>query len=238
MTFYNYAGTSPLQVDWVFIRQYSNPEPSSNIGAEQNQCTPNPPGVISPVIYCQGATAVPLTATGSNLLWYTAPAGGTGSPNAPIPSTAIPGTTNFYVSQTVDGCESDRSQIDVIITEEGFWLDENWLYRRPIVVSNPAGTTLTDYQVMITLDNTFDFTKANPDGSDIRVTDADGVTLIPYWIESWNPDTQEARVWVKIPTIPIGGSTAFLYFGNPDAHPLAMVFLLFYSLTIHGKCPE
>ena len=53
------------------------------------------------VTYCQGATASPLTATGTNLLWYTTATGGTGSATAPTPSTATPGTTSYWVSQTV-----------------------------------------------------------------------------------------------------------------------------------------
>ncbi len=91
----------------------------------------------------------------------------------------------------------------------------NWQYRRPIAVANPGGTALTNYQVMITLNSSsFDFSKANSDGSDVRATDADGTTLIPFWIEEWNAGTQLARVWVKIPSIPSGGSTVYLYYGN------------------------
>src|SRR5262249_3734898 len=71
--------------------------------------------VSSPVPYCQDATAAPLTATGSNLLWYTQPTGGTGSATAPTPSTATPGTTTWYVSQTVNGCESPRAPVNVIV---------------------------------------------------------------------------------------------------------------------------
>ncbi|NVO20890.1 MAG: DUF2341 domain-containing protein [Bacteroidetes bacterium] len=78
-------------------------------------CTPPAaPSVTSPVRYCQNSTASPLTATGSSLLWYTVPTGGTGSSTAPTPSTATIGTTSYYVSQTV-GCEGPRAQIDVII---------------------------------------------------------------------------------------------------------------------------
>lgn len=77
--------------------------------------TPAAPGVSSPVSYCQSATAVPLTATGTNLLWYTVPTGGTGSSTAPTPSTITPGTTTYYVSQMPDACESSRSAISVII---------------------------------------------------------------------------------------------------------------------------
>ena|GEM_PF-33339 len=77
---------------------------------------PVAPGVTSPVSYCQNATAVPLTASGSNLLWYTVPTGGTGSATAPTPSTASIGSTNYYVSQTVGGCEGPRATIVVTIT--------------------------------------------------------------------------------------------------------------------------
>jgi gliding motility-associated-like protein len=71
--------------------------------------------IASPISYCQGAIAVPLTATGTSLLWYLAATGGVGSATAPTPSTTTPGVTSFYVSQTVSGCESPRAQLDVAI---------------------------------------------------------------------------------------------------------------------------
>jgi hypothetical protein len=76
---------------------------------------PSAPTVTSPVNYCQNATASALTAIGTNLKWYTAASGGTGSPTAPTPLTTTVGTTTYYVSQTVSGCESARASIDVII---------------------------------------------------------------------------------------------------------------------------
>jgi gliding motility-associated-like protein len=76
---------------------------------------PAGPTVTSPVNYCLGATAVALSATGSNLLWYTVPVGGVGSATAPTPSTLAVGVTSYYVSQTINGCESARIQIDVVI---------------------------------------------------------------------------------------------------------------------------
>ncbi len=78
-------------------------------------CTPPvAPGVSTPVTYCRNAAAVPLTATGSNLLWYTVPSGGTGSSTAPTPVTTTTGAISYYVSQTV-GCEGPRSQINVVV---------------------------------------------------------------------------------------------------------------------------
>lgn len=81
---------------------------------------PSAPVVSTPVNYCQNQTATALTATGSNLLWYTVPTNGTGNTIAPIPSTSSVGTTSYYVSQTVNGCptESDRAQIDVVIASK------------------------------------------------------------------------------------------------------------------------
>lgn len=76
---------------------------------------PGTPTAASPVVYCQNATAVPLTATGTGLLWYTVATGGTGSATAPTPSTATAGSTTFYVTQTLNGCESQRVPITVTI---------------------------------------------------------------------------------------------------------------------------
>lgn len=75
--------------------------------------TPTAPIVTSPVDYKQGQTAVALTATGSNLQWYSDSTGGIASTTAPIPSTTDVTSTNYYVSQKVDSCESARSMITV-----------------------------------------------------------------------------------------------------------------------------
>ncbi len=75
---------------------------------------PVAPGT-SPVSYCQGAVASALTAIGSGLLWYTVPVGGVGNPVAPVPNTASPGVTTYYVSQTSGGCEGQRAALAVTI---------------------------------------------------------------------------------------------------------------------------
>ncbi len=77
--------------------------------------TPAAPVVGPTINYCVGQTATALTATGTNLLWYTVATGGVGSATAPTPSTAIAGSTNYYVSQTLGLCESNRTQLTVIV---------------------------------------------------------------------------------------------------------------------------
>ena len=77
------------------------------------------PGVTTPLVYCLGTTASPLSATGTSLLWYTTASGGTGSTTAPTPSTATAGNTTYYVSQTVTtngvACEGARAAIVVTV---------------------------------------------------------------------------------------------------------------------------
>jgi hypothetical protein len=93
------------------------------------------------------------------------------------------------------------------------WYDANWQYRSAITVP-PVASPLSDYQVQIKLNvGNFDFAKSlSPGGNDIRVTDIDGTTLIPFWIESWT--TGNASIWVKVPDIPTAGTTIYLYYGN------------------------
>ena len=73
------------------------------------------PTVISPVSYCRGQNAIALTATGTNLLWYTTSVGGVASTTAPIPITTTAGSTIYYVSQGIGICESGRVPITVVI---------------------------------------------------------------------------------------------------------------------------
>jgi gliding motility-associated-like protein len=75
---------------------------------------PSPPEVSGAVTYCKNAPSTALSAKGTDLLWYTDPYTGKGSPEAPVPSTATAGLLSFYVSQTILGCESPKARIDVI----------------------------------------------------------------------------------------------------------------------------
>ena len=112
---------------------------------------PAAPGVTTPVIYCQNVTAVPLTASGSNLLWYTVPTGGTGTATAPTPSTAVVGSVTFYVSQTITGCESPRASITVIVNAipaaPGVTTPVNYCINATAVPLTASGTNLLWYTV-------------------------------------------------------------------------------------------
>jgi gliding motility-associated-like protein len=71
------------------------------------------PTVMNPSPICQGGTSPDLAAsiTGTNLNWYTAATGGTGSTTTPIADTRSIGVFDNWVTQTVGGCESPRVKV-------------------------------------------------------------------------------------------------------------------------------
>ena len=73
---------------------------------------------VSDVQYYMGETSESLSnyVTGTDLLWYTAETGGASSGTAPTPSTATVGDQEYWVTQTVDGCESERAKITVSVS--------------------------------------------------------------------------------------------------------------------------
>ncbi len=77
------------------------------------------PAVTSPVYYCVGATAVPVSATptpGGTLHWYTTDTATVVSlPGAPTPSTATAGTYTWYVRQTSGTCISPPDSVKVVV---------------------------------------------------------------------------------------------------------------------------
>jgi hypothetical protein len=101
------------------------------------------------------------------------------------------------------------------------WWNCDWKYRIPITIKENSGNTLTDYQVLITVNTQILISdgKMKSDCSDIRFTYYDGTTEteIPYWIES-GCGTTATKIWIKVPNIPASGNvTVYMYYGNPSA---------------------
>lgn len=60
--------------------------------------------------FCASATVADLVATGTAIKWYAAATGGSA-----LASTATLSTTNYYASQTINGCEGSRIQVPVTV---------------------------------------------------------------------------------------------------------------------------
>ena len=91
-----------------------------------------------------------------------------------------------------------------------------WNYYREITIKEESGTALSDYQVLVELNPSNFPDKAKSDGSDIRFS-ADDEEL-NYWIEEWDYGSQNAKIWVKVSSIPASGGTKVkMYYVNPSA---------------------
>lgn len=112
--------TSVVGVQKFWVSQTVNSCESSRAEITVN-VLPNPSQpIVNDENICQDYPSNALSATGNNLLWYTSLSGGIGSATAPIPSTNIAGNFSFWVSQTVNGCESERAKINVIVLPKPF----------------------------------------------------------------------------------------------------------------------
>jgi PKD repeat protein len=76
-----------------------------------------PPPVVNNRTVCFNATVTPLTATGSNLIWYTTSLGGNGTNIAPIPNTTVKGSQAYFVSSSSNYCESSRVPLTVTVVD-------------------------------------------------------------------------------------------------------------------------
>ena len=97
------------------------------------------------------------------------------------------------------------------------WYSSSWLYRRAITINNPGGT-LTNEDILIQIDTQSLVTggKLQSNCNDLRFTDSDDSTLLSYWIED-GCNTAQTNIWIKIPSLPSGDKTIYIYYGNTSA---------------------
>lgn len=63
----------------------------------------------------------------------------------------------------------------------------------------PTAAVVEGFPMLVRLNKeSFDFTKAQAQGEDVRFATSDGVAL-PYQIETWDAARGEAAVWVRVP---------------------------------------
>lgn len=69
-----------------------------------------------------------------------------------------------------------------------------------ISIGNSGEEELTDYQVMLKLSGKdLDFSLVSGTGAGMRFFLED--KKLPYWVESWNAENEEAVIWLKVPSL-------------------------------------
>ena len=87
-----------------------------------------------------------------------------------------------------------------------------------IVVTNRVSNDLSDYQIKIVLNSSWDGWDYVKNGSDIYFLDENGDPLY-YWIASFSEENKYAEIWVKVPSIPVSGSTTiYMYYGGDNPY--------------------
>ncbi|HZU08340.1 MAG TPA: DUF2341 domain-containing protein [Pseudacidobacterium sp.] len=140
-------------------------------------------------------------------------AAGTTSASFTVTTTTVSSNTTANITASSFG--SSQAASLTIAPASGNWFSPSWQYRSAVTITNSNSSALSNFQVKVQLGSNFDFTKAAANGADIRFTASDGLTAIPFWIESWN--STSAVLWVNVPSIPTSGTTIFMYYGNPSA---------------------
>ena len=121
-------------------------------------------------------------------------------------------TQGDFQAGVLDNVDTSSSAGDVKLAVKSDWYNTSWSRRRPVTISNP-GSGLTAYQVKV--DVTYD-SDMKSNFEDIRFTDADGSTLLSHWRQSYTASAS-ATFWVKIPSVPAGSKTIYMYYGNASA---------------------
>ena len=108
----------------------------------------------------------------------------------------------------------------------GSWWNNDWKYRKEIGFDlSPTGADIANTPqdvpvlVRLSLANFSYFNDTKPDGSDFRLVASDDKTPLKFHFEKYDPQSQIALLWVRVPQM-TGGSKSdkiYAYYGDPDA---------------------
>ena len=119
--------------------------------------------------------------------------------------------TGCFAKPDPPGAARDASVIDAT---DG-WLT-NYLYRRRITIHRgpTPSDTLVDFPVSVVLDADDDLMK-RANENDRVFTAYDGITVLAFEVVSFKPTTGGIEAWVRVPSLPIGDTDIYLYYGGP-----------------------
>lgn len=118
------SGAPSISLDSIncytfYVSQYLNPAPPCGESPKDTviacvTAKPPSPGFSYPPTYCVGEQFQPFPPV-QDVYWYTTPVGGVGTNTPPVVSTTVADTFTFYDSRIINGCESDRDTVVIIV---------------------------------------------------------------------------------------------------------------------------
>jgi hypothetical protein len=139
-----------------------------------------------------------------------------------IPAGSIPAI--YYGRMSNDGYTVVTTNIlvssgdTVSVFNNGIWAHSKNLYLNTSATGADITSNIINFPILIRLNSgNFDFSQAQPTGSDIRFNKADGSRL-PYEIERWDRSGSRAEIWVKIDTVYGNNENQYItmYWGAPE----------------------
>jgi hypothetical protein len=116
----------------------------------------------------------------------------------------------------------------------GNWQDVAFKSRREINITNIAGSTLTDFPVYLNISSSHTETSDYADLAFFSGTCESPGSSLDYEIEDYN--SNNANIWIKIPSLVSGVNTICMYYKNPDAESIenpASVWSASYTSVYH-----
>lgn len=150
----------------------------------------------------------------------------------PLQSELVSG--NRLMWRTMLGADSHLTEVKIVYTDSSGVMGtfgepelSGFQFRKPIVINGSPPGELFQYQVRLLIGESEQAVGADVHGAghlrsdfaDIRLTTADGQTVLPHYLERITgvSPARLAIVWVKVPQIPPHGLTLYLYYGHPTA---------------------
>jgi hypothetical protein len=125
----------------------------------------------------------------------------------------VPEKSNKYSIKVESSDKADSSLLDPT------WYDASWGYSKKLTITENNATTLTNYNVNITIDTAtlISAGKLQADCDDLRFTDVTNTTVLDYYIDSLC-NTANTLVWLEVPSLPASSATViYMYYGNAGA---------------------
>lgn len=190
------AATTPLVVGNYYAGQKIGAcESTARTAVAVTLLAATPIATATAQTHCAGATVANLIATGTALKWYTAQAGGT-----ELTAGTVLTTGNYFVTQTVTGCESVRTSVAVTITTTAL----------PTAIAQPfcAGATVSN---LVATGTALKWYAALTGGTQLTA----GTLLVTgnYFVSQTIAGCESVRVQVVVTV-----TTPVLPTANPQAH--------------------
>jgi photosystem II stability/assembly factor-like uncharacterized protein len=144
---------------------------------------------------------------------------------APSASQALTWPQNTYTDFSTGLFTRTTSTValpEIRIGQLSNWYNSQWDKRKPVAITldNTIANQYIKHQVKLTVDtkNLYAAGRMRADGADLRFTDEDGVTLLPYWISISTNElitTTTTEIWVKISSITANVTkNVYMYYDN------------------------